>query len=92
MRRSIFGIKFPKEITLSTETGIELDVTQLKPIDESFFYLRFFSEARLKCPDSEPREAFAITEHLEPKALKYRWLDWLVNMRIGRDGKGPFLP
>jgi hypothetical protein len=91
MRRSIFGMKFPKEIKLSTETGIELNVTQIKPIDESFFYLRFLSEARLKCPDSEPREAFAITEHIAPKALKYRWLDWLVNMRIGRDGKGSFL-
>jgi carotenoid 1,2-hydratase len=91
IRRSIFGVKFPKELTFSTENGIELNITQLKPIDESFFYLRFLSEAKLKCPDGAAHEAFAITEHLAPKALKYRWLDWLVNMRIGRNDKGSFL-
>ena len=91
MRRSVFGMKFPKEITVTTEDNIELNITQFKPIDESFFYLRFLSEARLKCPNSETHEAFAITERLAPKALKYRWLDWLVNMRIGRNGKGSFL-
>lgn len=91
MRRSIFGLKYPKEITFSAENGIELNISQIKPIDESFFYLRFLSEARLNCPNSDKREAFAITEHLAPKTLKYRWLDWLVNMRIGRNDKGSFL-
>ena len=90
-RRNIFGVKYPKEIALSTESGIELNILQTKPIDESFFYLRFLSEAQLKCPSSETREAFAITEHLAPKSLKYRWLDWLANMRIGRNGKGSLL-
>ncbi|MGI8468168.1 MAG: hypothetical protein ACR2N3_06930 [Pyrinomonadaceae bacterium] len=91
MRRNIFGVKFPREITLTAENGFELNIRQLKSIDESFFYLRFLSEAKLKCPDGKIREAFAITEHLAPKNLKYRWLDWLVNMRIGRNGKGAFL-
>lgn len=91
IRRSVFGMKFPKEITFSTDDNIELNVTQIKPIDESFFYLRFLSEAQLKCPGAETHESFAITEHLAPKALKYRWLDWLINMRIGRNGKGSFL-
>jgi carotenoid 1,2-hydratase len=90
-RRSVFGMKFPKKIKISTEDNIELNITQLKPIDESFFYLRFLSEAELKCPGAEIHESFAITEYLAPKALKYRWLDWLINMRIGRNGKGSFL-
>lgn len=91
MRRSIYGVKYPQKLKIFTEGGIELTVNQTKPIDESFFYLRFLSEVRLKLPDSDPHEAFAITEHLAPKSLKYRWLDWLVNMRIGRNGKGSFL-
>ncbi|MGI9036502.1 MAG: hypothetical protein ACR2GD_10750, partial [Pyrinomonadaceae bacterium] len=68
-----------------------LNVQQIKPIDQSFFYLRFLSEARLKSRDGKIHEAYAVTEHLAPKILKYRWLDWLVNMRIGRNGKGAFL-
>ena len=91
MRRNIFGVKFPKEIILTAGGGIELNIRQIKPIDESFFYLRFLSEAALKSADGEIHEAFAVTEHLAPKTLKYRWLDWLVNMRIGRNGKGSFL-
>lgn len=91
IRRSVYGVKYPKRIKIFTESGIELTINQKKPIDESFFYLRFLSEAGLKTPDSDFHEAFAITEHLAPKTLKYRWLDWLVSMRIGRNGKGSFL-
>ena len=91
MRRSLYGLKFPKEIAFSTAEGVRLSIKQIKPVDESFFYLRFLSEAKLASPDSDIRRAFAITEHLVPRALKYRWLDWLVKMRIGRKGKGSFL-
>lgn len=91
LRRSIFGLKYPQEISLSTEEGIRLNILQTKPIDESFFYLRFLSQAGLESPVSPTQETFAITEYLAPKALKYRWLDWLINMRIGRNGKGAFL-
>jgi carotenoid 1,2-hydratase len=91
LSRNIFGLKYPKELLFSTEEGIRLTMLQERPIDESFFYLRFLSEAELRFPLAPDRETFAITEHLAPKALKYRWLDWLVNMRIGRNGKGAFL-
>lgn len=90
-RRNIFGVKFPGEITISVAEKIKLNVQQIKPIDQSFFYLRFLSEAKLQCADGKIHEAFAVTEHLAPKVLKYRWLDRLVNMRIGRNGKGSFL-
>lgn len=91
LRRSIYGLKYPKEIIFSAGNEVELKIKQTKSIDESFFYLRFLSEAELKTHNSETHEAFAITEHLSPKTLKYRWLDWLVNMRIGRNGNGSFL-
>ncbi|MEJ7699617.1 MAG: hypothetical protein WKF71_08245 [Pyrinomonadaceae bacterium] len=42
--------------------------------------------------DGTIRKTTGITEYLAPKVLKYRWLDWLTNMRIGRKGKGAFLP
>jgi hypothetical protein len=91
-KRNVFGLKYPKLLTFSTSEGVRLEISQAKTIDASFFYLRFLAEARLTCPNHNAHEAFAITEHLAPKALKYRWLDWLVNMRIGTRGKGSFLP
>lgn len=90
--RNIFGLKYPKRLEFSTGEGFRLAVRQTQTIDASFFYLRFLAEAEIKCPDGARHEAFAITEHLAPKALKFRWLDWLTDMRIGRNGRGSFLP
>jgi carotenoid 1,2-hydratase len=90
--RNIFGMKYPRRLDFTTAENVKLTIRQTDSIDASFFYLRFLSEAEIKCPDGSRHEAFAITEHLAPKALKYRWLDWLTDMRIGRGGKGSFLP
>ncbi|MGI8545283.1 MAG: hypothetical protein ACR2MD_17625 [Aridibacter sp.] len=74
-----------------TEDNVKLRVKQQNVVDSSFFYLRFLSEMTLTLRDGKPRKTIGFTEHLAPKALKYRWLDWLINMRIGRGGKSPFL-
>ncbi len=91
-KRDKFGIKYPTRLNFITDNNTRLHVKQIKIIDSSFFYLRFLSEITLTFPDGEPHKIVGITEHLAPKALKYRWLDWLTNMRIGRNGKGSFLP
>lgn len=91
-KRDIFGIRYPKRLDFATADGARLQIKQSTTIDSSFFYLRFLSEVSLILPDGRTREAVGITEYLKPKALKHRWLDWLVNMRIGRSGKGSFLP
>ncbi len=91
-KRDIFGIRYPQQLDFLTNDGARLQIKQRKIIDASFFYLRFFSVMSLILPDGKTRETVGITEYLAPKALKYRWLDWLINMRIGRGGKGSFLP
>lgn len=90
--RDKFGLKYPKRLRIETEDNIKLRVKQSQIIDSSFFYLRFLSEMTLTLRDGKPRKTLGITEYLKPKSLKYRWLDWLVNMRIGKNGKSPFLP
>lgn len=90
--RDKFGIKYPQRLTIETDDKMRLRVKQNKIIDSSFFYLRFLSEMTLTLRDGKPRKTVGITEFLNPKALKYQWLDWLTNMRIGRNGKGSFLP
>jgi carotenoid 1,2-hydratase len=90
--RDKFGIKYPQRLTFVAEDGARLRVKQLRIIDSSFFYLRFLSEMTLTLRDGKPRKTVGLTELLKPKTLKYQWLDWLTNMRIGRNGKGSFLP
>ncbi len=90
--RNLFGIKYPQKLDFSTPKDYSLTVSQTKLIDASFFYLRFLSEMRLDLGDGKMRETVGITEHLAPRSLRWRSLDWLINMRIGRKGRGAFLP
>ena len=90
--RDKFGLKYPRRLLFETEDDARLRVEQAQVIDSSFFYLRFLSEMTLTLHDGKPRRAVGITEYLKPKTLMYWWLDWLTNMRIGRNGKGAFLP
>ncbi len=91
-RRDKFGIKYPAQLNFISRDNVRLIVEQKKIIDSSFFYLRFLGEMTLILSDGKTRKTVGLTEYLAPKALKYRWLDWLTNMRIGRNGKGSFLP
>lgn len=90
--RDKFGIRYPKRLRFESADNLKLRVNHLQIIDSSFFYLRFLSEMTLSLRDGKPRKKIGITEYLAPRMLRYRWLDWLINMRIGRDGKGSFLP
>ena len=91
LKRDIFGIKYPQRLTFLTEDNVRLRVKQTKVIDASFFYLRFLSEMTLTLRDGKPRKAVGITEYLNPKALKNRFFDWMIDMRIGRHGKSAIL-
>jgi len=91
-RRNRFGIKYPQTLEFLTKENFALSVKHTRTIDASFFYLRFLSEMRLDLGDGQTREVVGISEQLAPRSLRWRGLDWLVNMRIGRGGKGAFLP
>ena len=91
-RRHFFGVKHNRRLDLKTAENCSLIVEQSKVVDASFFYLRFLSKMRLDLGDGRTRETIGLTEHLAPKILSRRGLDWLINMRIGRRGKGAFLP
>jgi carotenoid 1,2-hydratase len=89
--RDVFGIKYPEILTFITEDNSCLRVKQNKVIDSSFFYLRFLSEMALTLQDGKTHETIGITEFLCPKTLNYRWLDWLIDMRIAKNGKSALL-
>lgn len=91
-KRDKFGIKYPTRQSFVAGNNVQLEVKNQQIIDSSFFYLRFLSEMTLTLPGEKPHQTIGITEYLAPAVLKYSWLDWLVNMRIGRNGKSSFLP
>lgn len=89
--RDKFGLRYPTRLRLISEDNMRLRVKPIKVIDSSFYYLRFLSEITLTLRDGIPRKTSGITEFLTPKSLKYRWLNWLSDMRTGRNGKAPRL-
>ncbi len=91
VKRDKFGIKYPARLEFTANDGKKLIVENRQIIDSSFFYLRFLSDFTLITEGEQRRHSIGITEYLAPAALKKRWLNWLINMRIGRSGKGAFL-
>jgi hypothetical protein len=92
-RRHHFGLRYPQELSFeTTEPDATLHVSQSRVVDGSYFYLRFLGEATLEMRGAlSLQRAPAFTEHLAPRALRLRWLDWLTDMRIGRNGRASFL-
>lgn len=94
-RRHLFGLRYPRLLRLQGNAGgalPTLSVRQERVVDGSFFYLRFLSEATLETTDGRVQHATGISEHLAPRSLSFPWLQWLIDMRIGRNGRGAFLP
>jgi hypothetical protein len=89
--RDKFGIRYPTRLRLIADDDVRLRVRPIEVIDSSFYYLRFLSEFSLDLGDGKDRETRGITEFLAPRSLKYRWLNWLSDMRVGKNGKGPLI-
>lgn len=89
--RDILGLKFPNRFRLISEDNMRLRVKKTNVIDSNFFFVRYLSEMTLTLRDGKPRKSIGIVEHLATKKLTYRWLDWLVDLRIGKGGKASFL-
>lgn len=85
--RNGYGIRYPTRLKLVSEENLRLRVKPIKIIDSSFYHLRFLSEMNLTLRDGRPRKTVGITEFIAPENLKHRWLDWITDMRIGRNGK-----
>ncbi|MEP6849028.1 MAG: hypothetical protein ABI999_09235 [Acidobacteriota bacterium] len=89
--RDKFGIRYPTRLTLTSDDNIRLRVKPSTILDSSFCSVRFASEMTLTLRDGKPRRSTGISEMIAPRTLKYRWLDWLTDMRIGKNGKGSLL-
>jgi carotenoid 1,2-hydratase len=88
--RDKFGIRYPSELKLSSEDGVGLKVKPIAVIDSSFYFLRFLSEITIEPTWCEPHTTMGLTEFIAPKTLKYRWLNWLSDVRTGKNGKSSY--
>ncbi|MFM8440104.1 MAG: hypothetical protein ACKN97_02335 [Acidobacteriota bacterium] len=87
-RFDIFGLRHPVRAEYKTESGITVSLRSLTVADSSFFYVRRVAEMGLSIAGKECETARGLSEFLVPSPLRWRWLDRLVDMRIGRHGKG----
>lgn len=89
--RDKFGIRYPNSLRLVAEDKTKLTVKPLRVIDSSFFYLRFLNEIVLIQKTGEINRTTGISEFFAPAALRHRWLNWLSDIRTGKNGKGPLV-
>ncbi|MBK9152999.1 MAG: hypothetical protein IPM25_02050 [Chloracidobacterium sp.] len=90
--RDKFGISYPTREVIRSVDGLVLETEPMQVIDSSFYHLRFLTSFKSVFNDGRARSAVGITEFIAPRALKYRWLNWLSDLRTGKDGKSPFIP
>ncbi|MEO5858319.1 MAG: hypothetical protein ABIR33_05155 [Pyrinomonadaceae bacterium] len=88
--RDKFGIRYPSELQMTSQDGIRLRVRPIEVIDSSFYFMRFLSEITLGIPGKPDHTTSAITEFIAPKTLKYRWLNWLADVRTGKNGESSY--
>jgi hypothetical protein len=88
--RDKFGIRYPSRLRLVSNDNMRLRVKPVQVIDSSFYFLRFLSEITLTIRDGVPRRTMGITEFIAPKTLKYRWLNWLADVRTGKNGRSSY--
>ena len=87
--RDKFGIRYPSLLRLDSG-DVKLTVKPLEVIDSSFYFLRFLSEISITIGERPEHSTIGITEFIAPKSLKYRWLNWLADIRTGKDGKSSY--
>ena len=87
--RDKYGIRYPTRLSLLSEDNIRVETRPLKVIDSSFYHLRFLSSMTMSGLGGREHSTYGITEFIAPRALKYRWLNWISDLRIGRNGRGP---
>lgn len=90
-RMNLYGLVYPKNLTVVSENNIVLSFRQ-KVCEASFFYLRFWSEATISYPDGQEHCVPAISEYLAPRRLRKNWFDKLIDMRIAKNNKPASLP
>lgn len=88
--RDKLGIRYPSQLHLISEDDVRLHVRPIEVIDSSFYFMRFLSEVRLSIPGKADHTTKGLTEFIAPKTLKYRWLNWLADVRTGKNGESSY--
>jgi len=88
--RDRFGIRYPSLLRLSSNDEIELTIRLHDAVDSSFYFLRSLSEFTITAGGSESRTTMGLTEYISPRSLRHQWLNWLSDVRTGKDGRSSY--
>ena len=88
--RDKFGVRYPSLLNLRSADGVRLTVRPIDVVDSIFYFLRFRSEITFVCPGDTEHSTVGLTEFIAPKSLRYRWLNWLSDIRTGKDGRSSY--
>jgi carotenoid 1,2-hydratase len=88
--RDKFGIRYPSRLRLDSDDGVRLTVKPLEVMDSSFYFLRFLSEVSITIDGKPEHSTVGLSEFIAPKTLKYRLLNWLADVRTGKEGKSSY--
>jgi hypothetical protein len=88
--RDRFGIRYPSLMRLLSNDEIEMTIRPHGAVDSSFYFLRSLSEFTIMAGGSEPRTTMGLTEYISPRSLRHQWLNWLSDVRTGKDGRSSY--
>lgn len=88
--RDKLGIRYPSLLNLRSDDGVRLKVKPIDVVDSSFYFLRFTSEISIELDGTPEHSTTGLTEFIAPKTLRYRWLNWLSDIRTGKDGRSSY--
>ena len=89
-KTSRFGLRSPSRYAIKADK-FSLNVENTVVMDSSFFCIRFRSDMSLEY-NGQIEEASGISEYVFPGPLKNKWLNRLLALRIGRNGKSALIP
>ena len=89
-RRDRCGLLVPRRVSFASEDNdINLTVNQTSAFRSGFSEVKMLSEISLELPDGRPRNATGITEFVDPRRLRSRFVRWISNLRIGSEERSP---
>lgn len=88
-RRDRWGLLVPKKMSFVSADNIVLNVRPVTAFRSAFSEVKMLSEITLDLGDGKTRKAIGITEFVDPRRLRSRFVRWISDLRIGSEERSP---
>ncbi len=87
-RRDRCGLLIPRRMSFNAE-NLKLTVKPVIAFRSGFSEVKMLSEITLELADGKVRKATGITEFVDPRRLRNRFVRWISDLRIGSEERSP---